>query len=148
MNADLFKSDPRSFALEMVENQIVSADHLLLCALKYMSHDDVRDMLDSNELSPRFDEDEDEDNEEDNAELEDWIYILDDGEHDIESMRSDIASGNLEIGDDERAKEYEHENIVRASITNGQFIQAKEQCDKYGLDFYAIRSEMNANEGL
>jgi hypothetical protein len=66
MNTQLFERDPRSFALEMVEQGLVSADHLLLCALKYMSHDDVRDMLDCNELSPRFDEDEeneDEDNE-------------------------------------------------------------------------------------
>jgi hypothetical protein len=60
MNTELFKRDPRDFALEMVENGLVSADHLLLCALKYMSHDDVRDMLDCNELSPRFDEDNDE----------------------------------------------------------------------------------------
>jgi hypothetical protein len=31
--------------------------NLLTAALKYMSHDDVRDMLDANELSPRFGED-------------------------------------------------------------------------------------------
>jgi len=60
MNAELFKTDPRSYALEMVENGLETADHLLLCALKYMSHDDCREMLDMNELSPRFDEDEDE----------------------------------------------------------------------------------------
>ena len=53
----LFKTDPRSYALELVEIGHDPA-HLLLCALKYMSHDDVRDMLDCNELSPRFDEDE------------------------------------------------------------------------------------------
>lgn len=58
-NKELFQSDPRDFALSMVEDQLVTADHLLLCALKYMSRDDVRDMLDCNELSPRFDEDED-----------------------------------------------------------------------------------------
>ncbi len=74
MNADLFNSDPRSFALELVENQLSSADHLLLCCLKYMSTDDVRDMLDSNELSPRFDEDDDsEDDSDDESELEDWL---------------------------------------------------------------------------
>ena len=56
-----FERDPRSFALELVENGLVGADHLLLCALKYMSHDDVREMLDMNELSPRFSEDYDED---------------------------------------------------------------------------------------
>jgi len=65
MNKQLFQRDPRDFALEMVENGLVSADHLLLCALKYMSHDDVRDMLDCNELSPRFSEDDDEESEDD-----------------------------------------------------------------------------------
>lgn len=55
----LFQRDPRDFALDLVEQGLVSADHLLLCALKYMSHDDVRDMLDANELSPRFDESDD-----------------------------------------------------------------------------------------
>jgi hypothetical protein len=64
MDKELFKKDPRDYALKMVEDGLQSADHLLLCALKYMSHDDVRDMLDCNELSPRFDEDdEDEDGE-------------------------------------------------------------------------------------
>lgn len=58
-----FNVDPRSFALELVENGIVTADHLLLCALKYMSTDDVRDLLDCNEFSPRFDEDEDDEDE-------------------------------------------------------------------------------------
>ena len=57
-NKDLFKFAPRYYALDLVaEGQ--SADRLLLCAINYMSHDDVRDMLDCNELSPRFDEDED-----------------------------------------------------------------------------------------
>jgi hypothetical protein len=51
---DQFTNDPRDYALEMVESGLVSADHLLLCCLKYMSTDDVRDMLDANELSPRF----------------------------------------------------------------------------------------------
>lgn len=55
---DLFERDPRDFALQLVSDGMVSADNLLLCALKYMSHDDVRDMLDANEMSPRFDEEE------------------------------------------------------------------------------------------
>lgn len=57
MDKQLFKRDPRDYALQMVRDGLVTADHLLVCALKYMSHDDVRDMLDCNELSPRFDED-------------------------------------------------------------------------------------------
>jgi hypothetical protein len=32
----------------------VSADDMLIMALKYMSTDDVADMLDTNELSERF----------------------------------------------------------------------------------------------
>ena len=49
----------RDIALELVENGMVSAEELLTMALKYMSNDDVEDMLDTNELSERFFEDED-----------------------------------------------------------------------------------------
>ena len=49
----------RDIALELVENGMVSAEELLTMALKYMSNDDVEDMLDSNELSERFFQDED-----------------------------------------------------------------------------------------
>jgi hypothetical protein len=49
----------RDIALELVENGLVSAEDLLTMALKYMSNDDVEDMLDSNELSERFFEDDD-----------------------------------------------------------------------------------------
>ena len=52
----LFQSDPRSYALELVEQGLVNNEYLLLSLLKYMSHDDVRAALDANELSPRFDE--------------------------------------------------------------------------------------------
>lgn len=58
MNERKFRDDPRDYALEMVEQGSVSADHMLLVMLKYMSHDDVRGALDANELSPRFDESE------------------------------------------------------------------------------------------
>ena len=44
----------RDVALELVENGIVSAEDMLTMALKYMSTDDVEDMLDANELSERF----------------------------------------------------------------------------------------------
>ena len=49
----------RDIALELVENGMVSAEEMLTMALKYMSNDDVEDMLDTNELSERFFEDED-----------------------------------------------------------------------------------------
>ena len=52
-------TNARDKALELVENGIVSAEDMLTMALKYMSTDDVDDMLDANELSERFmDEDE------------------------------------------------------------------------------------------
>ena len=44
----------RDIALELVENGMVSAEDMLVMALKYMSNDDVEDMLDTNELSERF----------------------------------------------------------------------------------------------
>ena len=53
----ILTSDNRDKALEMVEEGRVTADHLLLCCLKYMSNDDVHDMLDCNELTERFDND-------------------------------------------------------------------------------------------
>ena len=46
--------DYRNIALELVENGLVSAEDMLTMALKYMSQDDVEDMLDCNELSERF----------------------------------------------------------------------------------------------
>ena len=46
--------DNRDTALELVEDGIVGAEEMLLMCLKYMSNDDVEDMLDVNELSERF----------------------------------------------------------------------------------------------
>ena len=58
-------TNARDKALELVDNGVVSAEDLLTMALKYMSTDDVEDMLDTNELSERFMEDDDEDYEDD-----------------------------------------------------------------------------------
>lgn len=49
-------TNSRDTALELVEDGYVSAEDMLIMALKYMSTDDVADMLDCNELSERFDE--------------------------------------------------------------------------------------------
>ena len=58
----MMMSNSRDKALELVEEGLVSADDMLIMALKYMSTDDVEDMLDCNELSDRFiEEEEDED---------------------------------------------------------------------------------------
>ena len=47
-------TNARDKALELVDNGMVSAEDMLTMALKYMSTDDVEDMLDANELSERF----------------------------------------------------------------------------------------------
>jgi len=47
-------TNSRDTALELIDNGIVSAEDMLIMALKYMSTDDVEDMLDCNELSERF----------------------------------------------------------------------------------------------
>jgi hypothetical protein len=54
-------ANSRDRALELVEMGMVSAEDMLTMCLKYMSTDEVADMLDCNELSPRFQEDADED---------------------------------------------------------------------------------------
>ena len=49
--------DYRDRALDMVEDGLVAKDHMILMCLKWMSNDDVAEMLDANELSERFFED-------------------------------------------------------------------------------------------
>lgn len=99
LNKELFDRDPRDFALQLVADGLVTADHLLLCCLKYMSHDDARDMLDCNELSPRFDEDneEEDDEEAEEFELEDAEAVRDafwDEHPEYEDDRDDSKSQN------------------------------------------------------
>ena len=64
----------RDAALALVEEGLVSAEEMLSMALSYMSKDDVADMLDANELSERFQEEEDEDYDEepDVDEAQEW----------------------------------------------------------------------------
>ena len=49
-----YETDPRDYALEQVEDGNVDPNLMLLACLKWMSSDEVREMLDANELSPRF----------------------------------------------------------------------------------------------
>ena len=50
----MFNHNSRDRALELVEDGYVSAEAMLTMCLKYMSTDEVEDMLDTNELSERF----------------------------------------------------------------------------------------------
>ena len=54
MDKDLFDDDPRDYALELVESGAADLETLVIGLLKYLSHDDVRDMLEANELAPDF----------------------------------------------------------------------------------------------
>lgn len=49
-----FDKDPRDYALGLTQENIVIERELLTACLMFMSHDDVKQMLDDNELSPRF----------------------------------------------------------------------------------------------
>lgn len=73
MDKELFKRDPRDFAMGLVEDGMVDPMLMLRAALGWMSHDEVRDMLDANELSPRFSEEEDEEDERDP--MDDFNYV-------------------------------------------------------------------------
>lgn len=53
-------TDARNRALELVDMGMITADTMLAMCLKWMSTDDVEEMLDANELSARFQEDWDE----------------------------------------------------------------------------------------
>lgn len=54
MNFDNYLNNPRDYAIELIEENRVSDRDLLMACLKYMSKEEVGDMLDMNELSPRF----------------------------------------------------------------------------------------------
>jgi hypothetical protein len=45
--------------LEMVEDSVLDRDHVIMACLKYMSEDDVRDMMEANEFIEEQFEDED-----------------------------------------------------------------------------------------
>ena len=49
-------TDFRDMALELVEDGMVDPNMMLIACLKYMSQDEVRDMLDVNELLERFEQ--------------------------------------------------------------------------------------------
>ena len=60
-----FENRPAHYALELVDDCSVSAEAMLAQCLTYMSEDEIRQMLDANELSPRFMNDDDDDDDDD-----------------------------------------------------------------------------------
>lgn len=67
-------------------------------------------------------------------------------EYDVDAMRIDNANGNFDPDSDD-AEAYRHENIVRASLVNGQFAQARQQCGSYGLNYGVERFKFDGNPG-
>lgn len=56
METNLFNSDPRKYLFELIDQGQLTDKQVVDMAISFMSKDDVRDMLDDNELSPRFNE--------------------------------------------------------------------------------------------
>jgi hypothetical protein len=56
-----YREHPQSYALGLVEEGLVDPMLMLKACLMYMSHGEVQDMLEGNELAPRFWETEEDD---------------------------------------------------------------------------------------
>lgn len=59
MDERTFRRNPRDYAIELAET--IGWEHVCRALLSSMSFDDIREALDVNELSPRFNEDDSED---------------------------------------------------------------------------------------
>ena len=101
----------------MIEDGLLDRDTVILACLSYMTENDVHDMMESNEFIDTSEPD-----------WEQW----DESEYDVEAMQTDFATGNFS---EDNAEDYLHENIVRASIDNGQYKQARKLCESYGLNY-------------
>jgi len=62
-------------------------------------------------------------------------------DYDIEAMEFDKRRGNFTPGSEE---DYLKTNIVRMSLINGQFTQAREQCKEYGLNYMDLYQEFKS----
>ena len=60
LDKNTFQKDPRDYAVELVTECQVSEEEMIEILLSYMSHEDIREALDKNEVSPRFINGEDE----------------------------------------------------------------------------------------
>ena len=56
-----FENRPAHYALELVDDCTTTAEAMLAQCLTYMSDDEIRQMLDANELSPSHLDDDDDD---------------------------------------------------------------------------------------
>lgn len=61
MDQEFFESDPASYLRDLLDNEIVSKERMLELLICHITKDDLKDILDTEELSPRFLFSEDED---------------------------------------------------------------------------------------
>ena len=71
------------------------------------------------------------------------IDDVDSDDYDTEAIAIDLRNNNFTT---DRLEEYRHENIVRESLVNGQFSQAREQCARYGLNYELERHKFKTGE--
>jgi hypothetical protein len=49
-----FENNPIEYTFGLIDESIVTEEQMISMCLKFMSHANIRQMLDDNELSPRF----------------------------------------------------------------------------------------------
>jgi hypothetical protein len=79
--------DYRDFAIELTEDMGFSTEDMLVACLKYMSQDDVKDMLEANEYPMSCEEDEDV--------AEDLLARYPNAIEQLEVLKSDYLGGNV-----------------------------------------------------
>jgi hypothetical protein len=79
--------DYRDFAIELTEDMGFSTEDMLVACLKYMSQDDVKDMLEANEYPMSCEEDEDV--------AEDLLARYPNAIEQLEVLKSDYLGGTV-----------------------------------------------------
>jgi hypothetical protein len=54
MNQNLFERDPRDYLDTLIQEGIISKERMIELFMCHMTKDDIAEMLDAEELSPRF----------------------------------------------------------------------------------------------
>ena len=72
----------------------------------------------------------------------DLIETLDSDDYDTESALIDDRNNNFSP---DQVEDYRKEYIVHASLINGQFTQARQQCAEYGLNYAQQRHAAGLN---
>lgn len=113
--------------LEMIEQGLLDKDNVILACVKYMSEDDVAEMMRINEMLP--------------DEEPDWD-TYDSRDYDVEAMKIDHSNGNF---DADNSGDYLWTGIIAESLSNGQFEQAKDQCAHNGFDYESVLAKFNSS---